>query len=254
MRPFRGPAEHIEILREMSFFEHLGDLRSVLVASSIVFLGLSIAYWCFSGPILDWLSRRVPVDHLVFYSPSEAFMVRTKLSFVLGGLTAFPYVAYRFWRFVTPGLFKREKGRVGPVVFASGVLFYTGVAFCYFVVAPVIVNFMLRYGTQRVQPLISVSSYFDMVAQMCLAFGLVFQLPIVMLLLCLIGIVSPRLFLNQWRYAIVIIWIAAAIFTPSADPISQTLLAVPLCLLYIGSALVSLVLVRRRERERENDA
>lgn len=254
MRPFRGPAEHIEILREMSFFEHLGDLRSVLVASSIAFLGLSIAYWCFSGPILEWLTLRVPVDHLVFYSPSEAFMVRTKLSFVLGGMTAFPYIAYRLWRFITPGLFKREKSKMGPVVFASAVLFYTGVAFCYFVVAPVIVNFMLRYGTERVQPLLSISAYFNTVAQLCLAFGLVFQLPIVMLLLCLIGIVSPRTFLNQWRYAITIIFVAAAIVTPSPDFISQTLMAVPLCLLYIGSALVALVLVRRRERERENDA
>lgn len=254
MRPFRGPAEHVEILREMSFFEHLGDLRSLLVASSIVFVGLSIGYWCFSGPILEWLTLRVPVDHLVFYTPAEAFMVRTKLSFVLGGMTAFPYIAYRVWRFVTPGLFKREKSRVGPVVFASGILFYTGVVFCYFVVAPVIVDFLLRYGTERVQPLISVSSYFNTISQLCLGFGLVFQLPIVMLLLCLAGIVSPRTFLNQWRYAIVIIFIGAAIFTPSPDPISQTLMAGPLVLLYIGSALVSLVLVRRRERERDSDA
>jgi len=175
--------------------------------------------------------------------------VRTKLSFVLGGLTAFPYIAYRVWRFITPGLFKREKGRIGPVIFASGVLFYAGVVFCYFVVVPVIVNFMIGYGTERVQPLISISSYFNTVSQLCLAFGLVFQLPIVMLLLSMTGMIDPRLFLNQWRYAIVIIWIAAAIFTPP-DPISQTLMAVPLCVLYIGSALVSLAVVRRRDRER----
>ncbi len=237
----------------MSFLEHLGDLRSVLVASTVAFLGLSIAYWPLCGTILDWLTKRVPVDHLVFQAPSEAFMVRTKLSFILGGLTAFPYVAYRVWRFITPGLFKREKGRIGPVVFASGLLFYAGVVFSYFLVVPVIVNFMIGYQTARIQPLISVSSYFNMVSQMCLAFGLVFQLPIVMLLLSIVGIVSPRLFLSQWRYAIVIIWIAAAIFTPP-DPISQTLMAVPLCVLYIGSALVALTVVRRREREREREA
>jgi len=246
MRPFRGPAEHIEILREMSFLEHLGDLRSLLVTCVSVFLGCSIVYWFFSGQILEWIVAGVPVDHLVFYAPSEAFMVRTKLSFVCGGITAFPYVAYRVWKFITPGLFKREKGKVGPVVFASGVLFYVGVVFCYFVVAPVIVNFMIGYATDRVQPLLSVSAYFNTIATLCLAFGLVFQLPVVMLLLSAIGLVSPRTFLRQWRYAIVIIWIAAAIFTPP-DPVSQTLMAVPLCVLYIGSALVSLAVVRRRD-------
>jgi sec-independent protein translocase protein TatC len=134
---------------------------------------------------------------------------------------------------------------MGPIVAASALLFYVGVAFCYFVVAPTIVNFMIGYGTARVQPLLSVSAYFNTVARLCLAFGLVFQLPIVMLLLSLVGLVSPRTFLRQWRYAIVLIFVAAAIFTPP-DPVSQVLMAVPLCVLYIGSSLVSLAVVRRR--------
>ncbi|HXV13863.1 MAG TPA: twin-arginine translocase subunit TatC [Candidatus Krumholzibacteria bacterium] len=245
MRPFRSPAERTEILREMSFLEHLGELRGVLVASTIAFLGLSVVYWFFSGTILDWVVARVPLDHLVFYAPSEAFMVRTKVAFVLGGMTAFPYIAYRLWRFVTPGLFTREKSRVGPVVAASAVLFYGGVTFCYFVVAPAIINFMLGYATDRVQPMLSVSAYFNTVARLCLAFGLVFQLPIVVLLLAVTGLVSPRTFLRQWRYAVVIIFVAAAIFTPP-DPVSQVLMAVPLVVLYIGSALVASALVRRR--------
>jgi sec-independent protein translocase protein TatC len=246
MRPFRSPAERTEILREMSFLEHLGDLRGVLVASSIAFLGLSVVYWFFSGTILDWVVASVPVEHLVFYAPSEAFMVRTKVAFVLGGMTAFPYIAYRLWRFVTPGLFAREKSRVGPIVAASAILFYAGVAFCYFVVAPTIVDFMLGYATERVQPMLSVSAYFNTVARLCLAFGLVFQLPIVILLLAFTGLVSPRSFLRQWRYAVVIIFVAAAIFTPP-DPVSQVLMAVPLVVLYIGSALVATALVRRRD-------
>jgi sec-independent protein translocase protein TatC len=245
MRPFRGPAERVERLREMTFLEHLGDLRSVLVASVVAFLGPSIVYWFFTGTILEWLVARVPVDHLVFYAPSEAFMVRTKVAFVLGGMTAFPYVAYRVWRFVTPGLFARERHRIAPIVVASAVLFYTGVAFCYFAVAPAIIDFMIGYATERVQPMLSVSAYFNTVARLCLAFGLVFQLPVVMLLLSLAGLVAPRTFLRQWRYAIVLIFVAAAIFTPP-DPVSQVLMAVPLCVLYIGSSLVSLAVVRRR--------
>jgi sec-independent protein translocase protein TatC len=245
MRPFRGPAERTEILREMSFLEHLGDLRGVLVASANAFLGVSIGYLFFSGAILDWLVARVPVTHLVFYAPSEAFMVRTKVAFVLGGMTAFPYIAYRLWRFVTPGLFAREQNRVGPIVAASAVLFYVGIAFCYFVVVPAIINFMLGYATERVQPLLSISAYFNTIARLCLAFGLVFQLPIVILLLAVTGLVSPNTFLRQWRYAVVIIFVAAAIFTPP-DPVSQVLMAVPLVVLYIGSAFVARALVRRR--------
>lgn len=251
MRPRLETTPRREPLRDMSLIDHLADLRSVIVWSACAMLAASIAYWFFSGTILEWLVKRVPVDHLIFHSPSEAFSVRTKLSFILGGLTVFPMVGYRVWRFVTPGLFRTESRRIMPIVAASVVLFYAGIVFCYFLVVPVIVTFMLGYATPRVQPLITVSAYFSTVSQLCLAFGLVFQLPIVMLLLSLTGLVSPQLFLRQWRYAIVIIFIAAAIFTPP-DPVSQVLMATPLCILYIGSALVALVVVRRRDRATES--
>lgn len=244
VRPIR-PGER---LQEMPFLEHLDELRSVITASVLVFLVFSVAYFCFSGTILEWMVRDVPVDHLVFQSPSEAFMVRTKLSLVLGVLTAFPYIAYRVWRFIMPGLFNKERHRMMPIVGWSILLFYAGVVFCYFMVAPGMVNFLVRYGTAHVQPLISISAYFNTVAQLCLVMGLVFQLPIVMLLLTLSGLVSGATFLKHWRYAIVIIFIVAAVATPSPDPVSQVLMATPLCLLYIGSALTALVVSRRREK------
>ncbi len=250
MRPLRESTARAAPAHEMSFIDHLAELRSVIVHSVLALLIPAIGYWFVSGSILEWIVRGVPVDHLVFNTPSEALAVRTKLSFVLGGLTAFPLVGYRVWRFVTPGLFRNEARRIMPVVASSVVLFYAGIVFCYFVVVPAIINFMLGYATPRVQPLITVGAYFGTVSQMCLAFGLVFQLPIVILLLALTGLVSPRTFLRQWRYAIVIIFIAAAIFTPP-DPVSQVLMATPLCLLYIGSALVALAVVRRRDRTTE---
>lgn len=247
MRPLREPAR-AEILREMSFWDHLGELRGVLVSSLIALLGLSIVAWFYSGPIMDWLVAGVPVDHLMFVAPSEAFMTRMKLSFILGGLASFPYIGYRVWRFVAPGLFRRERGRLFPVAVASAVLFYGGIAFSYFFVVPVIVRFMLGYATERIQPMISVSAYFTTVSRMCLAFGLVFQLPIVILLLSFMGIVAPQFFVRQWRYAVVIIFVAAAIFTPP-DPVSQVLMAVPLVVLYIGSAFFAVAVMRRRKHE-----
>ena len=247
MRPLRNPA-HTEILREMGFLDHLAELRGVLVSSIAALLGLAIVAWFFSGPIMEWLVADVPVDHLTFLAPSEAFMTRTKLSFILGALVAFPYVGYRVWRFVAPGLFRRERKRILPVAVASAALFYTGVVFAYFFVVPVIIRFMLGFASERIQPMIAVGAYFDTISRLCLAFGLVFQLPIVILLLAILGIVSPQLFLRQWRYAIVIIFTASAIFTPP-DPVSQVLMAVPLVVLYIGSALVAAAVVRRRARE-----
>jgi sec-independent protein translocase protein TatC len=247
MRPLGDPAR-AEILREMSFWDHLGELRSVLVSSLLLLLSLSVVAWFFSGPIIEWLVADVPVPNLNFLAPSEAFMTRMKLSFILGGLAAFPYVGYRVWRFVSPGLFRRERKRILPVAASSAALFYTGVAFSYFFVVPVIIQFMLGYATERIQPMISVGAYFTTISRLCLAFGLVFQLPIVILLLSILGIVSPWLFLRQWRYAVVIIFVAAAVFTPP-DPVSQVLMAVPLVVLYIGSALVAAAVMRRRGRE-----
>jgi len=243
------PPRRKERLHEMHFLEHLDELRGVITASVLVFLAFAAAYFCFSGTIIEWMVRDVPVDHFVFHSPAEAFMVRTKLSLILGIMTAFPYIGYRIWKFVMPGLFRNERGRVMPIVVWSIMLFYGGVAFCYFMVAPGMVNFLVRYGTAHVQPLISISAYFDCVAQLCLAMGLVFQLPVVMFLLSMSGLISAETFLRQWRYAIVIIFIVAAIATPSPDPVSQTLMATPLCLLYIGSAVVALVVSRRREKK-----
>ncbi len=244
MRPLREPAR-AEVLREMSFWDHLGELRGVLVSSIIAVLGSSVGFWFVSGTVMEWLVADVPVEHLTFLTPSEAFMTRMKLSFILGALAAFPYVGYRVWRFVSPGLFRKERGRIVPVVVSSAVLFYGGVVFSYLLVIPVIIRFMLGYATEKIQPMISVGAYFNTVSRMCLAFGLVFQLPIVILLLSLLGIVSPRVFLRQWRYAVVIIAVGAAIFTPP-DPVSMVLMAVPLVVLYIGSALLAVIVMRRR--------
>ncbi len=242
------PAPRRERLREMAFLEHLGELRGVITACVIAFLALSVGYFFYSGPILEWMVRGLPVDHLIFQSPSEAFMVRTKLSLILGGMTAFPYIAYRVWRFVTPGLFLKERGRIMPIVGWSVLLFYGGVVFCYFMLIPGMMNFLIGYGTEHIQPLISVSSYFNTVAQLCLVMGVVFQLPIVMFMLSMMDLVPAATFLKNWRFAIVIIFVVSAIATPSPDPVSQVLMATPLCLLYIGSALTALVVSRRRRQ------
>jgi hypothetical protein len=151
MRPVRGPAARAEILREMSFLEHLGDLRAVLVTSVAAFLGLSIVYWFFSGPILEWLVARAPVDHMVFYAPSEAFWCARSCAHPRG-MTAFH--TSRLWRFRHLDVQGSGTHRPGGLRIGRP----TGVAFSFH---RRLRDHQLhaRYGTARVQPLISVSAY-----------------------------------------------------------------------------------------------
>jgi len=252
MPPVSQRAKSREILREMSFLEHLDELRGVLVQSILVFVVTSIVISAFSGRVLDLLVTDIPVDKLNFFSPSEAFMARLKISFVLGAMVSFPFILYKVWRFVSPGLFSNERSRVYPLVVASSILFYAGVIFCYLVLIPIVMKFLLGFGTERLSPLISVSAYFAFVSRLCFTFGLVFQLPIVVLVLSLLGIVTPQLLLGQWKWATVIIFTISAILTPP-DPASQVLMAFPVLFLYIGSVLVAYVAVRRRRQAEPDD-
>lgn len=235
-----------EDLKEMSFLEHLEELRSVLIQSLAAFLMLSIGCWFFSASILDLLMADLPLESLYFHTPLEAFMTRLKVSFVLGLMLAFPFVLFKVWSFVSPGLFAHERKKVYPLVIASSTLFYVGVVFCYLVLIPVVLKFLLSFGTERLNPLLSVNAYFVFVARLCFSFGLVFQIPIVVLILSMVGLVTPGFLLAQWRYAVVTIFVVSAVLTPP-DAVSQVLMAMPVLLLYIGSVLVAYLVVRRRK-------
>lgn len=236
-----------ENLKEMGFLEHLEELRSTLIAALIAWIGVSAVIWFFSKQVLDFLIDHLPVKDLYFFAPGEAFMVRMKLTFILGALVAFPYILYRVWRFVAPALFRNERSLVVPVVASSIALFYCGILFAYWVMMPFVLKFFVEFGTDRLTPMLSVEKYFGFVAKLTFAFGIVFQLPLVVLLLTSMGLVSTRTLIRQWRWAILIIFIVAAVFTPP-DPISQICMAVPLCVLFFGSVAVSFLIERRRKK------
>ena len=131
---------------------------------------------------------------------------------------------------------------------SSSILFYAGVLFCYLILIPIVMQFLLRFGTDYLSPLLSVSSSFSFVARLCFTFGVVFQLPIIVLVLSLLGIVTPRFLLKQWRYAIVSIFVCSAILTPP-DAVSQVLMAGPIFILYMGSVVIALIVVRKKREE-----
>jgi sec-independent protein translocase protein TatC len=237
-----------EDLGEMPFFGHLDELRKVLVQSAYAFCGLMMISWFFSGQILDFITKPLPVQSLYFLNPTEAFMVRVRISLVAGIMLAFPFILYRVWAFVSPGLFARERKKILPFLVASSALFYTGVLFCFFILVPIVLKFFLDYGTARLNPLISVDSYFSFVARLTFAFGIVFQLPVIVLVLSLLGIVKPRWLLRQWRYGILGIFVASAILTPP-DAISMMAMALPVLVLYAASVIIAFVAVGRKSSD-----
>jgi sec-independent protein translocase protein TatC len=240
------PKPEAENFREMSFLDHLGELRKVLVQSCVVFTVLMVVCWFFSGRILDVLVRPLPVKSLYFNSPMEAFMVRVNISLAVGFMLAFPFILFRVWAFVSPGLFSHERKKIFPFVVASSALFYAGVLFCYIVLIPIALKMLLSFGTARVNPLISVNSYFGFVARMCFAFGVVFQLPVAVLILSILGIVTPRWLVRQWRNGVVVILVASAVLTPTQDALSMMAMAIPVMVLYAASILIAFVIVRKK--------
>jgi len=237
--------------KEMPFLEHLEELRRVIIDSLIVILVVSTACWFFSGRIIDYIV--IPIGKAVFIGPAEAFTVRLKLSFVLGALVSLPFVFLRIWKFVVPGLLKKEKSLLFPLAMFSTVLFYGGAAFAYFMLIPSIMRILMAFGTAKVEPMISIDSYFSMVMQISAAIGIVFQFPLVVGVLTSLGIITPNFLKSKWRYAVVIIFLVGAAVTPGDVMVSQLVVAVPLCGLYLVSILVSLLVQRRKDREVETE-
>jgi sec-independent protein translocase protein TatC len=239
----------------MTLLDHLDELRSVLI-QSLAAVGLaSVVCWFFSRPLLDLLVQPLTAsgNMVYFHQPVEAFLTRMKMAVVCGIFLVLPFVLLRIYRFVVPGLYDRERKVVTPLLVASVALFYAGVAFAYLILIPKVMAFMLDYATTYMQPLIGIGPYFAFVARLCLAFGLVFELPLVVLLLSSLGVVSPRTLWKGWRYALLAIVVMSALLTPP-DVFSQLVMAGPVMLLYLGSVGIAMAVDRRRgDRELPGD-
>lgn len=235
---------------EMTLIEHLTELRTVIFQSLIAAALAAVGAWFLSEPAVDLLIRPAigPVGDLKFISPTGAFMLRLKTAVGLGIFLAAPFIVWRVWTFVVPGLLKREKRVLMPVIFCSVILFYAGAAFAYLVILPIALTFLLGFGTELLQPMITAEHYFEFAVRLTLAFGLVFQFPLVITLLTWWGILDPDFLKRYWRYGVVGVFILSAILTPP-DVASQLLMAGPVLLLYLISLVIAQLIARRRRRE-----
>jgi sec-independent protein translocase protein TatC len=204
-------------------------------------VGASVAY-AYSDPLFKilWhpLQEASPGIKLHFFKVAEAFGARLKLSMVAGLLVALPIVIYQIWRFVLPGLYKKELRAIYPIVFFSTIFFLIGVAFCYYTMMPWGLKFLLGQAPPDTEATLMIGDYLNFFIWMILSFGAVFQMPVVAYFLGKIGILTSRFLASGRRYAVIIIAVVAAVVTPQPDFISQAMLFVPLYILYEFSILI----------------
>jgi len=224
----------------MPFLDHLEELRQRLLKCILAVFSLSIISYIFSKQIMAILLRPFPRNEkLIFLSPQEGFMIYITISLFAGLILSLPVIFYQLWKFVRPGLYEKERKYTIRIVFFSMLFFMLGALFCYFVVIPYGLNFLLSFAGDQLTPTIQIKEYLKFITLLILVFGIVFELPLLSFFLTKLGLITPQFLRTKRRYGIVAIFIAAAVLTPTTDIISQLLLAVPLMVLYEISIWVS---------------
>jgi sec-independent protein translocase protein TatC len=219
---------------EMGLFDHLEELRQrifyALIAVGVGMIG------CFSQvkPLVQILQQPAQGVKFLQLAPGEFFFVSIKVAGYSGMVLAAPFVMYQIVAFVTPGLTRKEKRILGPIVLGSSVLFLAGLAFSYVALIPAALNFFITYGEGVVEQAWSIERYFELILLLMFSTGLAFQVPIVQTLLGILGIVSSQQMLSGWRYVLVGAAVAGAVLTPSTDPLTQSLLAGAVLALYLA--------------------
>ncbi|MFZ5981775.1 MAG: twin-arginine translocase subunit TatC [Candidatus Zixiibacteriota bacterium] len=221
----------------MSFVDHLEELRWRLLKSVLAVVIMAILALYFSDHLFKFLIMPLGDVKLHVTEVTGSFYAYLKVSFIAGIFGALPIVFYQLWVFISPGLYKREKKVIIPLVTISSFLFLGGAIFCYYLVLPLALKFLIGFSGELLNPIITVGSYISFAGLLMIAFGFAFELPIVAFFLGKIGLISSKFMARGRRYAVVAILIVAAIITPP-DVFTQVLLAIPLYFLYEISIIV----------------
>jgi sec-independent protein translocase protein TatC len=233
---------------KMPFMEHLGELRVRIMRGLYALLvGLVIAF-PFSQRITDFLAQPVTKlgYKLVFTAPAEAFWVQMKVALITGLFISAPAILWQVWAFIAPGLHQHERKYAAPFVIVGSLMFLAGGAFALLVVTPYAMAFLLSYARETLQPMITLENHIGFLLKFTLAFGLVFELPLILTLLSRMGVVTPKMLARNRKYAILGAFIASAILTPTPDAFNQSLMAGPLIILYEVGIVCARVFGRRR--------
>jgi sec-independent protein translocase protein TatC len=245
------PSESERESGKMSFLEHLDELRKRLVHIAI-YVGVGfIVCWFFARPIYDFLAMPLskalpPGTKLAFTKPTDPFTLYMKVAFLAGIFLTLPLILYEVWKFIAPGLYKKEKKYIVPFLLSSMILFVLGAAFCYYVVLPAAFKFLIQLGSSFT-PMIMVNEYLDLTNMMLLGFGLIFEMPVVVAFLSIFGLVSAGFLWRKFKYSFVGIVVLAAVLSPTGDAFNLLVWSAPMVLLYIISIGVAAILGWRRK-------
>lgn len=250
----------------MPLLEHLTELRKritialafLLVAFAVVFNYSEYLFGMLTFPLKSELRlnlrspyveliKKVSYPPLVFLKPAEAFWMHLKVSFVAAFVVSLPAIFYQLWRFISPGLLAKEKKYVMPFVVSATGLFLVGASFCFIIVLPFAMTFLLGYKTEHLTPMLSVGDYIDFCLKFILAFGVIFELPLGIVFLARFGLVSPATLAKNRKFAILFAFVLGAVLTPTPDAFNQTLMAVPIIILYEIGILIARLIYRKRE-------
>jgi len=242
---------------EMTLVQHLLDLKATLTRSILAIIVLFICLFPFANEIYNYISepltRYLPAGtSMIATAVASPFLTPFKLSFVLAIYLAMPFLLYQIWRFIAPALYKHEKQLVAPILFFSSFLFYAGGLFAYYVVFPLVFGFLSQAAPDGVTIATDITLYLDFVIKMFFAFGMAFEVPIVTVLLILTGMTTPEKLSHSRPYIVVGAFVIGMLLTPP-DIISQTLLAVPMWLLFEIGLLVGAYVIKRRKQSASDD-
>jgi sec-independent protein translocase protein TatC len=244
----------------MSFFDHLVELRKRLINSLLgigigMIAGLAVSKPGLTyvvQPMIDALKRNHLPPDLYYGHPAGFVMLYINFGLYLGIALAMPWVLYQVWLFVAPGLYKHERKAVASFIVSAMTLFLCGVAFGYYVMLPRVLTFVVQFSSSGpIKPWIDINEYFSMTLIVLLGLGVIFELPVVVFILSVFGIVTPKFMLKNFRYAMLLIAVVAAIVTPTPDATTMLIFMAPMVALYFLSVFVSYLVVRKKRRRQE---
>jgi sec-independent protein translocase protein TatC len=247
----------------MTLRDHLAELRTRIIRCCLAIIFGVIIMMVFYNPILEFIkqpytdlcARRGPefcTADLYALGPLEGFSTRISISLYGGIIIALPVLMWQIWRFIVPGLHAKEKRYAIPFITSTVVLFLFGAFIAYWTLQYAL-EFLISWSGNEVQQVFPVNKYVSLVGLMAAAYGVGFEFPVLLVFLQMVGVISPQTLIKQWRYAILAIFVIAAVITPSGDPISMMALAVPMTVFYLIAVLIGLLLQRRKRARGDDD-
>ena len=240
---------------KMSFLEHLDELRKRLMwAIGALFGGFLVALFFIDrifGFIMRPLAATLPEGRKMIYTePTEAFLLQLKVAALAGVVISAPAVMWQLWLFIAPGLYRREKRLALPFIVSTSLLFVAGAAFNHYVVFPIAFTFLGSFTKDYMEFMPRITPVFSLYSQLLLAFGIIFQMPVLVFTLARLGLVTAGFLWKNTKYAVLIIFVISAVITPTSDVVTQTLMAAPMLVLYVVSIGIAWVFGKKQLQER----